>query len=167
MLSQAVKDSEEGEYIRYCLNGSLLDLRRLNAKTNCLQELIQSVLCADDCALLAHNERDLQIMVDKFSQASKLYGLTINISKTEVLYQPAPNTNLREPANTIDGTRLKNIHSFKYLGSIISHDEYLSHIPYLDKEISSRINKASQALERTQTRMLNQHSLPLYKTKSA
>ena len=33
MLSQAVKDSEEGVYIRYCLDGSLFDLRRLNVKT--------------------------------------------------------------------------------------------------------------------------------------
>ena len=155
MLSQAVKDSEEGVYIRYRLDGSLFDLRRLNAKTKCLQELIQEALYADDCALLAHNERDLQMMVDKFSQASKLFGLTINISKTEVLYQPAPNTNPQEPTITIDGTRLKNIDSFKYLGSIISNDAYL------DKEIASRISKASQALGRTRTRVLNQHNICL------
>ena len=95
------------------------------------------------------------MMVDKFSQASKLFGLTINISKTEVLYQPAPNTNPQEPTITIDGTRLKNIDSFKYLGSIISNDAYL------DKEIASRISKASQALGRTRTRVLNQHNICL------
>ena len=33
MLSQAIKDSEEGVYIRYRLDGSLFDLRRLNAKS--------------------------------------------------------------------------------------------------------------------------------------
>ena len=81
MLSQAVKDSEEGVYIRYRLDGSLFKFRRLNAKTKYFQELIQEFLYVDDCALLAHNERDLQMMVDKFSQASKLFGLTINVSK--------------------------------------------------------------------------------------
>ena len=93
--------------------------------------------------------------VDKFSQASNLFGLTINISKTEVLYQHAPNTNLEEPTITTDGTRLKKIESFKYLESIISNDAYL------DKEIASRISKASQALGRTQTRVLYQHNICL------
>ena len=79
--------------------------------------------------------------VEKFSHASTLFSLTINISKTEVLYQSAPNTNPQEPTITIDGTRLKYIDSFKYLESKISNDTYL------DKEIASRINKASQALE--------------------
>ena len=116
MLSQAVKDSKDWVYIRHRLAGSLFDLTRLNAKIKCLQELIQEALYADVFTLLAHNERDLQMMVDKFSQASKLFGLTINISKTEALYQPAPNTNPQEPTITIDGIRLKNIDSFKYLG---------------------------------------------------
>ena len=51
MLSQAVMDSEEGVHIRYRLDGSFFDLRRLNVKTKCFQELIQSALYADDCAL--------------------------------------------------------------------------------------------------------------------
>ena len=55
------------------------------------------------------------MMVEIFSQASKLFGLTLNISKTEVLCQLAPNINLQEPSITINGTRLKNIESFKYL----------------------------------------------------
>ena len=94
-------------------------------------------------------------MAEQFSQPSKLFGLTININKTEVLYQPAPNTNSQEPTITIDGTCLKNIDSFKYLGSIISNDGYL------DKESASRISKANQSLGRTQTRVLNQHNICL------
>ena len=53
MLAHAVQDMEESVYIRYRLDGSLLDLRRLNAKTKCLYQLIQEALFADDCALLA------------------------------------------------------------------------------------------------------------------
>ena len=78
------------------------------------------------------------MIADKFSQASKQFGLTINISKTEVLYQHVLNTSPQEPTITTDGTHLKNIDSFKYLESTISNDAYL------DKEIASRISKASQ-----------------------
>ena len=94
-------------------------------------------------------------MVDKVSQASKLFGLTINISKTEVLYQPTPNTSSQEPTITIDSTHLKNIDSFKYVESTISNDVYL------DKEIAYGISKASQALGGTRTRVLNQHNICL------
>ena len=35
-------------------------------------------------------ESDLQIIVNKFAEASSLFGLTISLGKTEVLFQPAP-----------------------------------------------------------------------------
>lgn len=85
IISYAVQDLEEAVHIRYRLDGSLFDLRRLKAKTETLQTLIQEALFADDCALMAHRGRDLQRMLDKFSGASKLFGLTMNLAKTEVL----------------------------------------------------------------------------------
>ena len=78
MLSHAVQDLEKGVYIRYRLDGSLFDL--------------EEVLFADDCALVAHAEPDVQMMLDRFSEASKLFGLTISLGKMEVLQHPAPNT---------------------------------------------------------------------------
>ena len=92
MLSHAVRDQERGVYICYRLDGSLFDLRRLAAKTKNLQSLLQEVLFADDCALVAHTESDLQLMQDRFSSASKLFGLTVSFSETKVLHQPASNT---------------------------------------------------------------------------
>ena len=71
---------EEGVYIRYCLDGSLFDLQHLNTKTKCLHQLIQEALVADDCVLLAHKDIDLQMMLNKFSQVSKAFGLTISLS---------------------------------------------------------------------------------------
>ena len=152
MLAQ---DMEEGVYIRYRLDGSLFDLRRLNAKTKCLHQLIEEALFADDCALLAHKDSDLQMMLNKFSEASKALGLTISLSKTEVLHQPAPNTTPVEPNISIDDTPLANVDSFKYLGSIISNDGSLN------KEIRSRISKASQALGRLRAKVFNHHNICL------
>ena len=142
MLSHAVRDLEKGVYIRYRLDGSLFDLRRLTAKTKSHQDLIQEALFADDCALVAHAEPDLQLMLDRFSEASKLFGLTISLGKTEVLLQPAANTNPPAPSSSIDDTQLANVDQFKYLGNIISSDGTL------DREIDARISKASQALGR-------------------
>nr|KAG5695709.1 hypothetical protein BaRGS_022386 [Batillaria attramentaria] len=153
MLSHAVRGLEKGVFIRYRLDGSLFDLRRLTAKTKCSKDLLQEALFADDCALVAHDQSDLQVMLDRFSEASKLFGLTISLGKTEVLHQPAPHTNPPAPSISIDGTQLSNVESFKYLGSTISCDGSL------DKEIDARISKASQALGRLRNRVLNQHNI--------
>ena len=69
MLSHAVQDLEKGVYIRYCLGGSLFDIRPLTAKTKSLQTLLQEVFFADDCTLMAHAEQDLQQKLDRFSEA--------------------------------------------------------------------------------------------------
>ena len=85
MLSHAVQDLEKEVYIRYCLDGSLFDLHRLTAKTKSLQNL-QVVLLANDCALVSYAEQGLQRMLDRFSEASKLFCLTISLGKTKVLH---------------------------------------------------------------------------------
>jgi exonuclease III len=155
VLRHAVQDLQEGVYVRYRYDGSIFDLRRLNAKTKTLTELLQEALFADDCALMAHRPDALQVMLNKFSESSKLFGLTISLAKTEVLFQPAPENNTSPPPFSIDGTVLKFVDSFKYLGSIISNDGQL------DREIQSRISKASQALGRLRNRVLNHHNVSL------
>lgn len=67
--------------MRYRLSCSLFDLRRLKANRKTLQTLIQEDLFADNCALMAHKDRDLQLMHDRFSEASKLLGLTSALAK--------------------------------------------------------------------------------------
>ena len=133
----------------------MFDLRRLNARTKTTEQLITEALFADDCALMAHKESDLQSTVDKFAEASRLFGLTISLGKTEVLFQPAPASTSQPPSISIEGTQLQTVDHFKYLGSIISNDGSL------DKEITSRICKASQALGRLRVRVLNEHNIRL------
>ena len=105
--------SGSGHLHRYRLDGSLFDLRRLTAKTKTQERLLLEALFADDCALMAHNEHHLQVIVDVFYEAAKHFGLTISLSKTEALLQPAPATRPQQPCITIDGTQLKNVESFK------------------------------------------------------
>ncbi|PFX12093.1 RNA-directed DNA polymerase from mobile element jockey [Stylophora pistillata] len=153
VLSHAVKDIEDGVYIRNRLVGSLFDPRRLNAKTQSIEKLILEALFTDDCALMAHSESTLQLTVDKFAEASRLFGLTISLGKTEVLLQPSPLATDHRPSISIEGTELRTVEEFKYLGSVISSDSSL------DKEINAMICKASQALGRLRARVLNQHNI--------
>ena len=109
----------------------------------------------DDCAIMAHKESDLQLIAYKFAGASRLFGLTISLSKTELLFQPAPTSNTPPPCIFIESTQLKSVDDFKYLSSSISNDGSL------DKEISTRICKASQALGCFRVQILNHHNIQL------
>ena len=151
MLYHAIRELEQGVYLRYQLDGSLFDLRRLTAKIKTVKKTVLEALFADDCAIMAHRESDLQIIVNKFAEASCLFGLTISLGKTKVLFQPAPAAVAHRPTISIHGTQLKMVEDFKYLGSVISSDRSL------DKEIRARICKASQAPGCLKTRVLNQH----------
>ncbi|KAL8573948.1 hypothetical protein ACOMHN_029395 [Nucella lapillus] len=64
VLSHAVRDIEDGVYIRYRMDGSPFDLRRLSAKTKTIEKLILEALFADDYALMAHTESTLQLIVN-------------------------------------------------------------------------------------------------------
>ena len=78
MLHEAKEDLPDGIYIRFQTDGSLLNL----ARTKTIEELTTELLCADDCAILAHTEEALQHIVNRFSDAAKNFGLTISLKKT-------------------------------------------------------------------------------------
>ena len=120
VLNYAIRDLEKGGYLRNRLGGSPFDLRRLTSNTQIVKKTVLEALFADDCALMAHREHDLQIIVNKFAEASRLLGLTISLGETEVLSQPAPAAVANEPTISINGTQLKTVDDFKYLGSVIS-----------------------------------------------
>ena len=58
-------------------------------------------------------------MVDAFSDASKKFGLKINIKKTEVLYQPN-STRTQEKDSMVDGNKVNSVLEITYLGSTLS-----------------------------------------------
>ena len=156
MLQEALQNCTSGIYIKFRTDGSLFNLARLRAKTKVNHAIIQELLYADDCGIFAHSEEDIQILMDNFSRASKSFGLTVSIKKTEVLYQPSPNTRPTEqPCITVDNQPLKVTERFTYLGSSLSNDGQLDH------EISSRIAKASAAFGRLNARVWSSHDIKL------
>ena len=70
---------------------------------------MRELLFADDSALVAHSAEEMQNIVDAFSNASKKFGLKINMKKTEVLYKPN-STRTREEDIMVDGNKCSGIH---------------------------------------------------------
>jgi len=114
------------------------------------------MLFADDAAVAIHTQRELQTLLDHFSQACRDFGLTISLKKTKILGQGTETP----PAITIDDHELDAVHQFTYLGSTITGN--LS----LDAEIDERIGKAATTLTRLTTRVWTNPKLTV-KTKMA
>ena len=106
-----------------------------------------------------HTQPDLQHMTTKFSNAAKSYGLQISITKTEVMYQPAPGKPYVEPSITIDNVQLPITKQFKYLGSVLSNDAQMDED--IQSRIKSRISKASIAYGHLQERVWKPHDIKL------
>ena len=69
---------------------------------------------------------------NKCAAATK-FGLTVSLRKTEVMMQAAPEQTPPVPRITIEGTELKQVSWFNYLGSIVQDDVNL------DSDIANRI----------------------------
>ncbi|XP_048759445.2 uncharacterized protein LOC125669044 [Ostrea edulis] len=67
-------------------------------------------------------QRDLQLLMDHFSQACKDFGLTISLKKTNIIGQDTPTP----PVITIDNYELKVVHQFTYLGSTFTDNSSLT-----------------------------------------
>ena len=114
-ISLAAVDQAEGVDIIYRTDGELFNMRRLKAKTKVKATSIVDLQYADDCAIAAHTEADLQNTLDAFSEAYKLLGLTVNVTKTKVLFQPAQPLTATAPNIDIEGATLENVDHFAYL----------------------------------------------------
>ncbi|XP_076028386.1 uncharacterized protein LOC143017482 [Oratosquilla oratoria] len=119
VLNHAFRDLDLGVYLRFRSEGSVFDLRRLNAKTKNTEKLILEELFVDDCTFMAHKESDLQLIVDRFAEAARLFGLTHRQQRRQPGQRnqcqnlqshpstwPAQNTSL-EPAKRQTSTKLK------------------------------------------------------------
>ena len=85
---------------------------------------MRELLFADDSALVAHSAEEMHNIVDAFSNASKKFGLKINIKNTKVLHQHN-STRTREEDIMVDGNKLNSVQEFTYLGRTISSNGWM------------------------------------------
>ena len=155
MLDDAFRDMGDGVYIQSRQSADIFNVAHFRAKTKTTRILMRELLLADDSALVAHSAEEIQKIVDAFSEASKKFGLNINIKKTEVLYQPN-STRTREEDIMVDGNKLNSVLEFTYhLGSTISSDGCI------DDEIQRRMAKASASFGRLRQRLWNNHHVSM------
>ena len=104
---------------------------------------------ADDIALLAKTPNQAETLLHSLEQATAGIGLHVNAHKTEYMRY-----NQTGDISTLDGTSLKLVDKFTYLGSSVSSTE---------KDIHTRLTKAWTAIGR----LLNQTWLIKWNTVSS
>ena len=109
-------------YIRERYDENLFNLRRLKAKNKTQEQLIQELLFAGDLVLVIHSLETMKTLLTSFAEASKRFGLTINIRKTEVLIQDTPAERLQQREVFLNDSPLTEVDMFTYLGSMISNN---------------------------------------------
>ena len=100
---------------------------------------LNNIRYADDTVLIATSEIQLQKIVDKVVVESEAKGMEVNITKTECMVIQKDPKNDNTCNIMIHGEQLKNVESFKYLGSLVTTDGRCN------KDIRSRIAQAKQA----------------------
>ena len=96
---------------------------------------INNIRYDDDMVLISDSEEKLQVLMQKLSEECTKMGLKINESKTESM--GITKASGRLPVNiTLDGLGIKQVSSFRYLGSLVDEDGKC------DTEIRTRIGMA-------------------------
>ena len=135
------RQEEKGIKLAYLHDAELVGNRKILK----LESLVTDLEYADDMVLLADNWSDLTTMLDSLSTCCKKLGLTISCKKTKTLAVLPPNSPdalSPVPIHHIPGAEpIEVVSHFQYLGSIVQND------CGMDKEISSRICKASAAFQ--------------------
>lgn len=156
MLCHRTMSPSEGVSIEYRLDGSLFNIRRLQARTKTSLAKILELQYADDCAIIAHTPEDLQASLTNVTRIYTALGLKININKTEIVAQRGV---IEEPITfQLNEEEIKQVDTFNYLGGIVTENNSL------DKEICFRINKASVSFGKLRPRVFENNNLKL-KTK--
>ena len=102
--------------------------RRYPAKT------VTDANYADDIALLANTHNQAKTQLHSLERATVGIGLNVNVHKTKYMCY-----NQTGDISTPDGTPLKLVDKFNYLGSSVSSTE---------KDIDTRLTKAWTAIDR-------------------
>lgn len=109
---------EDGISINHRLEGSLFNLRRLRALGKVEKDVLLELQYADDAAVIGSSPWGLQRSLNQLKEMYSRAGLVINTDKTEAMVMG----HLGEERCTfkVGEKTLKNVHNFRYLGSIIN-----------------------------------------------
>ncbi|XP_063895050.1 uncharacterized protein LOC135118051 [Helicoverpa armigera] len=148
VVSEALKQTSAGIKIRFRTDGGLFNLARLKAYTKVSHALITEIMYADDLCFVTNSAQELQNLMTNLQEVCCRFGLKISVKKTEVMASDSQGAT--EPIKVIIGdTELKQVNTFKYLGSTITSK------CDLDAEINHRIGAASAAFGKLRAKVLH------------
>ena len=101
--------------LTYRLDGSLLNLKRLQCPTKTLDKLITELQFADDCILVAHIPDELQETLQYLSSVYRDLKLVVNTSKTEVMFQWSGERPLVDLVVKIEKAELRTVTQLTHL----------------------------------------------------
>ena len=112
----------DGVPFNFRLDGSLFNLRRLQAKIKTALDNIFDLQYADDAAVPSHTTEGLQRNLIGLDDAYQRAGLSINTKKTVVMSTPVGTDASTDLAIVVQGHPLEAVKQFTYLGTIITSD---------------------------------------------
>ena len=84
MLTDSFQGWDDGFPIQYRFDGTLFNIRRLQAKSKIQTYVLDELLYADDMAKNASTERNMQEAMGRVSQACANYDLKINSNQRTI-----------------------------------------------------------------------------------
>src|SRR5207245_5382569 len=102
--------------------------------------LISNIRFADDQGMVVSSEMGLQRLMDRLNAIAKKYSMRINIKKTKTMVVSKKDG--RTVSIIIDGQKVEQVKTFKYLGSVIEEDGRCM------DDIKQRIGRAKDALKK-------------------
>ncbi len=106
---------------------------------------VSDVRFADDQGMVSNTESGLQKLMDKLNETAKKFSMKINIQKTNTMLVCRDGGGVVNI--TVDGQRVEQVQSFKYLGSIISEDgRSLTDVKYRIALAKEAFNKSKELL---------------------
>jgi len=117
------------KYGKYSIN--IFNITSLKVKSKSRTVLIRDKLFADDAALAAHSEGQLQSPMNRFYKACDLFNLTISLKKTQVMCQGTA----IPPEISVKDHQLEVVNQITYQGSTTTNN--LS----LEVEMDKRMGK--------------------------
>jgi len=138
LLHVAYKHCNIGVPLAFRTDRNLFDLRKLQSesKTTSAQFVnssLQTTVLWQRTLCMKPKHYLISLM------ASRRFGLSVSLKKTEELFQPSPDNIYTTPVVTIDNTALPVAETFCYLGS------HIHCTGSLDDEITTRLAKATAA----------------------
>nr|VZI40209.1 unnamed protein product [Spirometra erinaceieuropaei] len=123
VFMDAYCDERPGIRVTYRTDSQIFNQRRMHFQSCVYATSIHAFLFADDYALNADSERDMQRSMDLYAATCGNFGLVVNMESTVVMHQPPPHATYVAHQINLNGAQLQAVDNFTYLGSFLSQNK--------------------------------------------